>query len=201
MNRFSWKHAFFALLLLNLIAVSAVVYFLFSPPEQPEMPVYENSGREDGNMAELNIVTNKADLNVLIHEFVHELFKKETKKQPFEYHVLLTDEVELYGTIPVFNSEVGLHLTFSPKALDNGDLILSQSSVKIGKIELPATYVMNFIKNNYRFPEWVEIFPNEQIIYVHLTDIELGNKLKVHANTFDLKRDEISFTLMIDTEK
>lgn len=190
-KKFPWKTAFFTLLVIN---IGMIIFFFISAflPTGGDSLTDEN-GVSKKTQARLTVMANKQDLNILINDFI----EKENADSPIDYKVKLNDEVELYGTLPIFDQNVEMKLTFEPKALENGDLILSQNTIYIGKLQLPSRYVMNFIKNNYHFPKWVEIFPNEKMIYIHLTDIELKNQLHIHANTFDLKNDDISFSLFI----
>jgi len=190
-KKFTWKTAFFTLLIINILIIVFLFTMVFLPAGGDSLT--GEHGVSKKSQASLTVTANKKDLNILINDFI----EKENADSPIDYKVSLNDEVELYGTLPVFDQNVEMKLTFEPKALKNGDLILSQNTIHIGKLQLPSRYVMNFIKNNYHFPKWVEIFPNEKIIYIHLTDIELKNQLHIHANTFDLKKDDISFSLLV----
>lgn len=190
--KFSWKKAFLSLVIINMLTVLVFVGLMFLPINQPKD--MKKGISKNNESPSLFVAAKKKDLNVLINEFI----EKENANGPIDYKVWLEEEVELYGTLPVFNNEVEMKLTFQPKALKNGDIVLAQNTISIGKLELPTRYVMNFIKKNYLFPKWVEIFPNERLIYIHLTDIELKNQLSIHAETFDLKNDDISFSLIIN---
>lgn len=190
-KKFTWKTAFFTLLIINIVIIVFLFTMVFLPAGGDSLT--GENGVSKKSQASLTVTANKQDLNILINDFI----EKENADSPIDYKVYLNDEVELYGTLPVFDQNVEMKLTFEPKALENGDLILSQNTIHIGKLQLPSRYVMNFIKNNYHFPKWVKIFPNEKIIYIHLTDIKLKNQLHIHANTFDLKNDDISFSLLV----
>ncbi|MBU5343808.1 YpmS family protein [Caldifermentibacillus hisashii] len=190
-KKFTWKTAFFTLLNINIVIIVFLSTMVFLPAGGDSLT--GENGVSKKSQASLTVTANKQDLNILINDFI----EKENADSPIDYKVYLNDEVELYGTLPVFDQNVEMKLTLEPKALENGDLILSQNTIHIGKLQLPSRYVMNFIKNNYHFPKWVEIFPNEKIIYIHLTDIKLKNQLHIHANTFDLKNDDISFSLLV----
>ena len=83
----------------------------------PETEMVQNDVR-------FTIQTNKQDLNRLINHYL-----KEEYSGSLDYEVLLTDEVELYGNIPVFSENVEMKLTFEPVALENGDLELQQKTI------------------------------------------------------------------------
>ncbi|SFA92219.1 MULTISPECIES: YpmS family protein [unclassified Bacillus (in: firmicutes)] len=184
-----WKMAFFLLLGLNLIVMFVLFAMIKAPIKDQKLVNKENKA----NFVSFQVASNKKDLNLLINEYL----RKEVGESPVDYQVVLDKEVELYGTIPFFSEELDMKLTFEPEALDNGDLILKQKSIKIGKINLPVSYVLNFIRKNYKLPNGVAIQPNEERIYVSMGQIKLKSDTKIKVNEFDLKSDQISFTLLV----
>ena len=111
--------------------------------------------------------------------------------------VLLTDQVELYGAIPIFNEELNVKLTFEPKSLENGDLELQQKNMSIGNLSLPPSLVLKFIQNSYSLPEWIMIQPSKEKIYVSLNNFKLKSNFKVLVDEFNLKDDDIRFSLQL----
>jgi uncharacterized protein YpmS len=187
-----WKVAFF--ILLGVVGILFVTLFIMAstPFNRPETD-YKNVGITEDEHVSFLVRTNKADLNkVMNHYLVEEGFTG-----PIDYQVFVKDQVELYGTVPVFGQNLEMLLTFEPQALENGDLLLKQKSISIGSLNLPVAYVMKVIQQNYKLPNWVEIEPNNESIYVSLQEMELKSDIKVRANSFDLKRDDISFTLWV----
>jgi uncharacterized protein YpmS len=90
-----------------------------------------------------------------------------------------------------------MKLTFEPKALGNGDLVLQQKSMTIGRLHLPISYVLNFIGKNYKIPKGVDIRPKEQLIYIHMQQLKQKSDIKIKADQFDLKKDDIAFTILV----
>lgn len=167
------------------------------PVHSPEDSVERQPLTESGEKQVSFLVrTNKADLTrVINHYLVSEGFTG-----PIDYKVIVKDEVELYGTFPVFGQELEMMLTFEPQALENGDLVLNQKSISLGSLNLPVSNVMKIIQSNYSLPDWVRFQPNEKKVYVSLQEMELKSDIKVRATSFDLKRDDISFTLLIPVD-
>jgi uncharacterized protein YpmS len=193
--RNKWKLAFFIL----LGGVAAIILILFTMAGMPvergeERP--DKSNQLEGDHVSFDIRTNRVDLNKVINHYLEE----EGFTGPIDYQVFVRDEVELYGEFPLFGQHMQMLLTFEPKALENGDLVLKQKSVSLGTLSLPVSRVMKIIQSNYKLPEWVAIHPDEETVYVSLTEMELKSDIKVRANTFDLKRDDISFTLLVPVE-
>ena len=98
--------------------------------------------------SEFFIQTNKQDLNKLINHYI----EKEGLNGPVHYNVLLTDEVELYGEVKVFSESMQLKMTFEPRALENGDLVLEQKTLSLGGVPVPVSYILTFIRDYINFP-------------------------------------------------
>lgn len=187
-----WKWAFFLLVGFLVAFVLVMVFLIFQPVEQTSSKVSEN--RKE---VPFKVTTKKDDLTELINYYL----EKEGLTGPVHYEVNLTNEVELYGTLPIFNTNIQMKLTFEPTAQDNGDLLLKQKEISIGQLPLPVSYIMSFIENQYKMPGWVDIQPDEEQIYVHLTELKVNNGLKVEVTDFDLVNDHIQFDLLLPTEQ
>jgi uncharacterized protein YpmS len=189
----NWKKAFFILLAINV----GILLFLFvsiSIPIKDKM-IKQEEIRLQGYVPFL-IHTQKDNLNKLINHYI----EKEADDGPINYQVVLRDEVELYGTIPIFSEEIQMKLTFEPEALDNGDLILKQKSMVIGQMQLPVTYVLKFIADRYHLPKGVTIQPNDKLVYISMQKLKLKSDFKVRVKEFDLTSDDISFQLYVPTK-
>ena len=189
-----WKMGFFILLGLVAAAIIFLYILIAVPAEESKMEPIEN--KPNPNDVAFEVKTNKRDLNKLINHYIQE----EGKNSKIDYDVLLTDEVELYGTLPFFNEELELKLTFEPQALDNGDLILRQRSISVGRLRLPVPTVLKFVRDSYDLPEAVSIQPAEEQVYVSMEKLKLKSDTKVRINEFDLKKDNIRFTLLVPTD-
>lgn len=185
-----WKKGFFLLLGFNLLVVLLIFFLAISPTKDNKKPVQKEPEREN---VSFYIKSNKADLNKLINHYL----KKEAAGSPVDYQIQLANEVELYGTIPFFSEKLNMKLTFEPEALKNGDLVLKQRSISIGSLHLPVAYVLKFISENYKLPSGVEIRPNDKLVYMNMDQFELKSDAKVKVNKFDLKKDDIAFTLFV----
>lgn len=189
-----WKIGFFILLGLMAAAILLIWILIASPVEDKKLePGTDGSGADD---VAFNVSTNKRDLNRVINHYLEE----EAKNSQINYEVLLTDEVELYGTLPLFSQELELRLTFEPQALKNGDLVLNQRSISVGKLNLPVSTVLKFVRDSYDMPDAVNIQPKEERVYVSMQRLKLKSDIKVRVNEFDLKKDNIKFTLLVPAD-
>lgn len=188
-----WKTLFFLLLGINLGLIVLFLFLTNIPIKDHDIQSGDKVNQED---VQFQVNASKSDLNRIINHYI----EQEGLKSPIAYEVLLTDEVELYGTMKIFTEDIEMKLTFEPEALSNGDLILRQKSIQIGKIQLPVSFVMKFINEQYDFPEWVNIQPNDELIYVALQKMKLKSDIQVKVNKFDLKNDDIRFSLLVPTK-
>ncbi|WP_248559618.1 YpmS family protein [Niallia sp. NCCP-28] len=186
-----WKLAFLILLAVNLVIVIGLTVLIFLPSSK-----VNHISSSETNAVGLDVATNKEDLTKIINYYI----EKEGLDGPVHYEINLSDEVELYGYLPVFGQDIDLKLTFEPEALENGNLLLRQKSISIGKLPLPVSYVMKFIQQQYKLPGWVEINPNDETVYMHLTEMKIANGLSVNMQEFDLLEDKIQLKLILPTK-
>ncbi|EOR22621.1 hypothetical protein A499_16928 [Niallia nealsonii AAU1] len=139
-----WKVAFLTLVGVLVVCIIFLAILIFKPVEKS--PIIKKKEREEVPFA---VTTNREDLTKLINHYL----EKEGLNGPIHYEINIADQVELYGTLPIFNTDIQMKLSFEPIALENGDLLLKQKEISIGQLPLPVSYVMNFIANQYNFPE------------------------------------------------
>jgi uncharacterized protein YpmS len=185
-----WKVGFLILLGINLLFAIIMLSLVMFPSKGPQTSKLKGPV---GEQVSFHVNSNKEDLNKLINHYL----KEEAADSSIDYQVILGDEVELYGTLPFFSEELNMKLTFNPSALENGDLVLRQKSMTIGSLHLPISYVLNFISENYKIPKGVEIRPKDKLIYVNMQKLKLKSDITLKADKFDLKRDDIAFTILV----
>ncbi|WP_286228920.1 YpmS family protein [Neobacillus mesonae] len=188
--RNKWKIGFMVLIGINILFAIILLSLVTRSYEDVEQKIVK---RQAGEHVSFHVKSNKHDLNKLINHYLEE----EAADSPIQYRVLLADEVELYGKIPVFSEELNMKLTFKPKALKNGDLVLTAKSMSLGDLPLPISNVLKFISENYKLPKGVIIRPNDELVYINMQQLKLKSDLKIKADKFDLKHDNIAFTISV----
>lgn len=183
-----WKVAFF-LLLGSVIAVIGLVFVLVLLPSDAEKPVL---AEVEGEIA-FHVTSSKAELNQLVTYYL----EKEAGNAPIDYDVYIGEEVELYGSFPVFGTDIDYYMTFVPEAMEDGNIVLRQEGLRVGLLDIPASYVLKTADSAYAFPEWVHVVPEEQRIYVSLGEMRLDNGMRVKAESFNLKEDDIRFAVLL----
>ncbi|CAC97205.1 YpmS family protein [Listeria innocua] len=185
-----WK--WICLTLISLLILLAgwlyVTVFVLSPQEEPTPSLISNKSN-----IEFQTSTTKSDLNQLISSYIEEF----SKEQDIGYKVFVANNVNFTAEAKIFGEPVELRLKFSPKVVDNGNIELSLTDMSVGALPLPVSYVMNYVNKNYKFPEWVTVLPKKEKIYLSLDKLKLKGDTKVRADTLNLKKDDISFTLLV----
>ncbi|EOV8883180.1 YpmS family protein [Listeria innocua] len=185
-----WK--WICLTLISLLILLAgwlyLTVFVLSPQEEPTPSLISNKSN-----IEFQTSTTKSDLNQLISSYIEEF----SKEQDIGYKVFVANNVNFTAEAKIFGEPVELRLKFSPKVVDNGNIELSLTDMSVGALPLPVSYVMNYVNKNYKFPEWVTVLPKKEKIYLSLDKLKLKGDTKVRADTLNLKKDDISFTLLV----
>lgn len=184
-----WKWLFFSLLTLNVLFIGWIVTLYYGDPETPIFQLADEAREEED--LEFHIETNKKNLNNLINRYLEEL----TKDEAISYSVLLDKKVRLAGNIHAFGQEIPATIVLEPMVQKNGDLLLKLESISLGRLQLPNRRVLEYIDSNYNMPDWIQVHPDREDIYVAITDITKNRQVKVKAEAFDLENDHISFSI------
>ncbi|SDH25548.1 Uncharacterized protein YpmS [Alteribacillus persepolensis] len=186
MNR--WKISFFLLLAVNIV-VMFWLYMQFNA--DPDEPIFLPRNQSEATDVEFSIVTDKNNLNQLINRYINEFY--DGQRAP--YSIELDDGVHLSGSIRAFGQQIPATVVLKPLVQENGDLVLKQESISLGQLQLPNRQVLNYIKKNYEMPEWIEVNPDREDIYVAVTEISNSQNIEVKAEQFSLTNDRISFSI------
>lgn len=186
-----WKIAFFTLLggiLFIIIMVGGMVLSTDRPASLP------NTSMDNKKSVQFNISTHKEDLNKLLDQYVN---------ITTSYNVRLkNDVIEFKGFVPVLSEKIYVKITFIPKASNNGDLILIPKSFSLGKLNLPVSSILlKLVDSSVKLPEWIIIQQVNKMIYVELQKMKISHSyIKIKLNHINLKKDDISLTLLFLTD-
>ncbi|KGP74065.1 YpmS family protein [Pontibacillus yanchengensis] len=188
-----WKWLFWLLAIINVGVIAWLVFLVYVPSNTTTIP---EDDPIQGKQAEFTLQSTTNNINEIINSYLIEL----SKGEPLKYSVSLEDSVELRGTIIAFEKEIPLTMKFEPKVQQNGDLMLEQTSITLGRLQLPNRKVLDYIRDNYPMPDWVIVNPDEESIYVAFTKIKAKYGLKVKAKAFDLEKNQIAFKVTVPHE-
>ncbi|EUJ24582.1 hypothetical protein PGRAN_01695 [Listeria grandensis FSL F6-0971] len=191
-----WKWAFLTFVGVLVLCFGWIYMsiFWFSPN------VPEDAGRlvSTKDMVEFQTSTNKADLNKLMAHYLQE-FQKE-QDADIAYDVYLADDVVFKAEAHFLGQPVDISINFSPTLRKDGVIVLQQVDMRVGALPLPVSYVMQYVKSQFELPNWVTISPKKEKIYLDVNKLKLTGGMRVRVDALDLKKDDISFTLLVPTE-
>lgn len=189
-----WKVAFFVLSGAIVLLLSLVIYWATSPVDTPIA-------------APNNMLVKKTD-SVLIVETTAEDFEKmamkylskELKNSSLPVDVEVNDAIQLFSEIIVFGVEVPVSMKFDPIVNDHGNIHLKQREVNVGSLHIPPTMVLKLMNEAIEFPQWMVIRPNEEEIFVDLSNLTLTSGAKVRAKEIDLESNYIKLEVVVPNE-
>ena len=185
-----WKVAFFSLVGVLLLAVIAVVFLATAPVEQRTIEQLENN--VEGNV--VTVQTTAKEFEAIAKQYLAEA----VENSPVPLDLQVDDNMYLNSILTVFNIEIPIRMAFDPIVLD-GNIVLKQTSVNVGKLNIPPQTVLKLLNDSIDFPSWVIVQPNDAEIYVDLSRINIASGSRVRAKEIDLPNDKIVLELVIPT--
>ncbi|WP_226666732.1 YpmS family protein [Metabacillus litoralis] len=187
-----WKLSFLILLGLNLFILIVFLVFLFSPTDRNHTVEKPQEIESDATVPFL-ISTQKDHLTSLINRYLEE----EADQENLNYTVELEDEVNVYGSVKAFNKDINMKLILEPTVKKDGNVQLHVKEMSIGQLQLPVSYVLKYMNTYYELPSYVVIDSSEKVIDIYLDELTFKNGLSARAESFNLKKDDITFTLYV----
>ncbi|MFG6119695.1 YpmS family protein [Thalassobacillus sp. B23F22_16] len=185
-----WKVLFLALAALNIGIVLWILAMIFLPTSYTLVNV---DNQEQSDEAEFTIVSTKENMEQLVNEFLNEL----PSDEDMNFSVSLERNVELKGNIKAFDQKIPLTVSFEPIVQENGDVILQQEGISLGKLPLPNKKVLEYVDKSFDLPEWVIVNPNEENIYVAVTDMKPASNFDLRVDRFNLKTNQLAFKIRV----
>ncbi|WLR48789.1 YpmS family protein [Halobacillus litoralis] len=185
-----WRTSFWLLALINVGVIIWLVALVFLPSSYTIVNVDQKKESPD---AEFTIVSTKENMEQLANEYLSEL----STQTVFDYSITLDRNVTLSGNIKAFDQVIPINVELHPEVQENGDLILRQEKISLGKLPLPNKKVLEFVKDNYNLPEWVIVNPNEENIYVAVTQMDTASNFNVKVDRFNLNSNQLAFKIAV----
>lgn len=183
-----WKTSFFILAIINV----AIIAWILSLVLLPSSYTLVNVDREkQDSQAEFTVVSTKENLEQLANEYLSEI----STQTVFDYSISLDRNVTLAGNIRAFEQTIPIKVELNPVVQENGDLVLEQERISLGQLPLPNKKVMEFVAENYQFPEWVTVNPNDENIYVAVTQMETESNIDIEVDRFNLNSNQLAFKI------
>lgn len=189
-----WKKLFYTLLTLNIGALVVIVTFIFWPISHSDIQTKGHYYVHDSS--EFTVRTTKKNLNELVNAYIDKYLRNTNHK----YSISLENDVHLLGELPVFSTTVPLSIHLEPLVQKNGDIILKQKSISIGLLALPNKKIMEYIKKYLPMPEWVNVNPKKEEIYVAVSEMDIKSNFRVSVEHFDLDANNLAFKFEVPYE-
>lgn len=188
-----WKLAFFTLI---GILVGTMCFLAFRMGEERETDNLARQTSIASGSPAFQVQLTKSQANELINFYLNEF----QEGSGVNYSFILENQALLTGTFKILGHELKFYLYFEPYLLDNGEVELKAKSISIGTLSLPISELMNYVKNNFKLPGWVEVDASGEKIILHLNQIEIKNGISFKAEQIDLVGDMILINAYLPEE-
>ncbi|MGG0668060.1 YpmS family protein [Lederbergia citrisecunda] len=188
-----WKIAFFVLSGLIVSGIIVLVVFLESPGDSDPLPPLDQYTPK-GSV--LSVKATRNDLEALANNYI----RKAMKGEKLPVTMLIKDDVRLHSELTAFGITFPLMMHFDPVVLEDGNLMLKQTSMEIGELELPPSTVLSVLRDSVKLPPWMIVRPKEEEIFIHLSELEIAGDLQVRAKSVDLLNDNIELEVTIPND-
>ncbi|MHA6260856.1 YpmS family protein [Sporosarcina sp. CAU 1771] len=185
-----WKLNFFLLVGLIITGVVALFIFIGSPVESVEIPEVQSN---NASTHKLTVRSSKSDFEGIANTYI----QKAVKGEPLPLKLEVKDDIVLTSELTVFSYTLPVVMHFEPIVNADGNLVLKQSSVELGKLTIPPSTVLKILKDSVKLPSWMIVRSKEEEIFINLSDIPVSGNLQVRAKEFNLAEDEIILEIFI----
>lgn len=182
-----WKILFFSLLGINALMIVLLLFYMFQPSSSPNVSNIKGEGPT------FTVQTSKQHMNTLLRDYI----QKHKKEGELSYDVQLADRLYITSAIPIFGKQVDLTMAFDPNVDESGNIILAHPTMTFGQLRLPVPYVLAYIEKHASLPNWVKVDAKKERIYIVVSDIRIKKGYMLKAKTFDLSKDDMTFTVTI----
>lgn len=188
MNR--WKISFF--LLAGLIA-AVIAYLLILIGTTSESEPVPKAQEISSASHVLTVSSTKKDFEGIANLYLQRAMKKE----PLPVTIRVEDDITLTSELTVFSHTLPVVMHFNPIVQEDGNLMLKQSSLEVGPLNLPPSTVLKVLGDSVKLPPWMIVRAKEEEIFIDLSNLPISDDLQVRAKEVDLSKDEILLEIII----
>ncbi|WP_125566196.1 YpmS family protein [Companilactobacillus insicii] len=189
-NRNYWKYAFIALVAVLVVGIGILGTKVLSSSSET-YKVTSNIESQDNKVFSVDM--NKDEANKMAQYYL----KNTLNDGKTEYQLKLKKtNAELTGAIAFLGSKIHFALVMTPYAKTNGDVLLKARDIRIGELSLPISFVMNYINNSFKIPEWVSVNSKDKTILLKFTKFTTKEGYGIRAKKIDLKNNKLQFDIM-----
>jgi len=185
-----WKIAFFTLVGAIILVVALLMYLVTIPAEEVEIQEPEQA---EGNV--ITVQTTAQEFEAITKQYLGNVLDK----SPLPVEVEMNEQIQLFSTLTIFSVDVPITMNFEP-IVEEGNIVLKQTAVNVGKLNIPPQTVLKLMKDSIEFPSWITVNPNDEEIYVDLSRINIASGSRVRAKEIDLRNDHIVLEVIVPTD-
>lgn len=190
-----WKVAFFALAGTVLFAILLVVFLATRPVDDVKV-AKSSAGESDSKGNVLVVQTTTKELESISKKYL----KDAAKGSPLPLDFTIGDDIQLRSTLTVFYTEIPISMNFDPIVDEKGNIILKQTGMNVGLLNIPPETTMKIMRDSVEFPSWITVNPNKAEIYIDLSRINIASGSRVRAKELDLPKDKILLEIIVPGE-
>ncbi len=190
-----WKVAFFALAGTVLFAILLVVFLATRPVDGVDV-AKRSAGESESKGNVLVVQTTTKELESISKKYL----KDAAKGSPLPLDFTIGDDIQLRSTLTVFYTEIPISMNFEPIVDDKGNIILKQTGMNVGLLNIPPETSMKIMRDSVEFPSWITVNPNKAEIYIDLSRINIASGSRVRAKELDLPNDKILLEIIVPGE-
>jgi len=190
-----WKIAFFALAGTVLFAILLVVY-LATKPIDGVIVAKSSEGESEVKGNVLVVQTTTKELESISKKYL----KDAAKGSPLPLDFTIGNDIQLRSKLTVFYTEIPITMNFDPIVDDKGNIILKQTGMNVGLLNIPPETTMKIMRDSVEFPSWITVDPNKAEIYIDLSRINIASGSRIRAKELNLPKDKILLEIIVPGE-
>ena len=187
-----WKIAFTFLLALVIAFVAFIILEVYTPDKGVEQEIKTKTPAD--KTTSIDVQMNKEQLSSGLNYYLNHQQKNSNNIQ---YKFILNKSAILIGTTKVLGEKVSFTLYAKPTLSKDGNIKLKIKSVAIGSLNAPTKFVLNYVKNNVKTGQAVQISPKKSEIILNLNHVKTKQGIQAKGQELDLKNDSIRFKILI----
>lgn len=189
-----WKVAFLSLMGAIILCIAGIYYWATSPTD--DVPISTQNIAAKPSDSVLLVETTADDFEQIAMKYMEE----ELQNSALPIDFVVDESIVLSSELTVFGVAVPFSMTFDPQVTEDGNIQLKQTSVNVGKLNLPPITVLKLMDDAVEFPGWIVVMPNEEQIFVNLAQLPLTSGAHVKAKEIDLQNNHILLEVIVPNE-
>ncbi|RUL54014.1 YpmS family protein [Lysinibacillus antri] len=189
-----WKVAFFVFAALIIVSLTIVIIWATSPTD--DVPIPSERATIDATDSVLLVETTADDFEKIAMNYLADALNNSAL--PVEFTV--NETIELHSELTVFGVTVPFSMEFEPNVNAEGNIHLKQTTMNVGKLNIPPITVLKLLSDSVQFPSYIIVSPNEEEIFVDLSRLRFYKGSQVKVKEIDLEHNRILLEVIVPNE-